>query len=122
MNEKSRFSEHYRIDQYLKKRSIKVLKSHTIKKSSNQLSNFPIGLIIITNEGLKYEDKLEFINQYACKLFQVKENVDINILKQKFSEYIKLKNNYKTKTSLSLNDIIFNSASFEQGDLQGDLK
>ena len=111
MNEKSRFSEHYRIDQYLKKRSIKVLKSHTIKKSSNQLSNFPIGLIIITNEGLKYEDKLEFINQYACKLFQVKENVDINILKQKFSEYIKLKNNYITKTSQSLNDIIFNSSS-----------
>ena len=112
MNEKNRFSEHYRIDQYLKKRNtIKVLKSHTIAKSSNQLSNFPIGLIIIKNEDLKYEDKIEFINQYACKLFQVKENVDINILKQKFSEYIKLKNNYITKTSQSLNDIIFNSSS-----------
>ena len=65
MNEKNRFSEHYRIDQYLKKRNtIKVLKSHTIAKSSNQLSNFPIGLIIIKNEDLKYEDKIEFINLY----------------------------------------------------------
>ena len=112
MSEISRFSEHHRIDHYLRQKSIKLLKSHTINTSSNQLSYFPIGLIIITNEGIKYENKLEFINKYACKLFQVKENVDINLLKQKFSEYVKLKSNYITKTSQSLNDIIFNSTSF----------
>ena len=112
MKEMRRFSEHYRINQYLKKRSLKVIKSKTIIKHTNQLSNFPIGLIIITNEGL-IDNKIDFINQYACRLFKVKENVDLKILKEKFSEYIKLKNNYKTKTSLSLNDIIFNSASFE---------
>ena len=113
MSEVSRFSEHHRINQYLKKKSLTLLKSKTIKRSTNQLSNFPIGLIIITYDGLKYEDKLQFINKYACKLFQVKDNVDINILKKKFGEYIKLKSNYITKTSQSLNDIIFNSTSFD---------
>jgi c-di-AMP phosphodiesterase-like protein len=82
MSEVSRFSEHHRINKYLKQKSLTLLKSKTIKRSSNQLSNFPIGLIIITNDGPKYEDKLEFINKYACKLFQVKDNVDINILKK----------------------------------------
>ena len=108
----SRFKEHRRIDQYLKKRNMKVLKSKTVIKHSNQLSNFPIGLIIITNEDL-IENKLEFINEYACKLFRVKENVDITTLKKVFSEYVKLKNNYATKTSQSLNDIIFNINTYD---------
>ena len=108
----SRFKEHRRIDQYLKKRNMKVLKSKTVIKHSNQLSNFPIGLIIITNEDL-IENKLEFINEYACKLFRVKENVDITTLKKVFSEYVKLKNNYTTKTSQSLNDIIFNINTYD---------
>ena len=106
--DENRFSEHHRINQYLKKRSMRIPKSKTITKHSNQLSNFPIGLLIITNEGFN-EEKLEFINQYACRLFKVKESVEINTLKKKFSEYTKLKKNYTTKTSLSLNDIIFNS-------------
>ena len=109
----SRFSEHHRIAQYLRKRSIKVLKSKTIKRSSNQLSNFPIGLIIITTGEVKSDDKLDFINKYACKLFEVKENIDINILKEKFSEYVKLKSNCTAKTSQSLNDLIFNSTTID---------
>ena len=109
----SRFSEHHRIEQYLRKKSIKVLKSKTIKRSPNDLSNFPIGLIIITSGDIKSEDKLDFINRYACKLFQVKEDIDITILKEKFSEYIKLKSNGLTKTSRSLNDLIFNSDTLD---------
>ena len=113
MSEMSRFSEHHRIEQYLRKKSIKVLKSKTIKRSPNDLSNFPIGLIIITSGDIKSEDKLDFINRYACKLFQVREDIDITILKEKFSEYIKLKSNGLTKTSRSLNDLIFNSDTLD---------
>ena len=112
MEENKRFKEHHLIDQYLKKRSLKVIKSRTVSKHTNQLSNFPIGLIIITKESLN-ENKLEFINMYACKLFQVKENVEINTLKKRFSEYVKLKNNCTTKTPQSLNDIIFNMNSYD---------
>ena len=111
MTDNIKCSEHNRIEEYLKKRNIKLIKSKTVKKHSNQLSNFPIGLIIITNEDSE-EYKLKFINQYACRLFKIKENSDISILKQKFDEYIKLKNDYNTKTSHSLNEIIFNSTSF----------
>ena len=112
MDEMKVISQHRRIDQYLKMRSMKVTKAKTVKRHSNQLSNFPIGLIIITDEGLN-EIKLEFINQYACKLFQIKENVDISTLKNIFSEFIKLKSDYTTKTSMTLNDLIFNSNSIE---------
>ena len=112
MKEINRFSEHVRINQYLRKKSMQVIKAKTFTKHQNQLSNFPIGLIIITNEGL-IEDKLQFINQYACRLFKVKENVDINMLKEKFNEYVKLKCNNQEKATQSLNDIIFNTSSFE---------
>ena len=105
-----RFSEHQRINRYLRIRT--VSKSKIITRHSNQLNNFPIGLIIITNDGLPLNYKIEFINIYACRLFKVKEDTDIDALKQKFSEYIKLKNNYTTKSSQSLNDIIFNTTSY----------
>jgi len=108
----SRFSEHYRIDQYLRNKSMKILKAKTMKRHSNQLSNFPIGLIIMIKEDLKIDYKIDFINQYACRLFKLPEDADINELKKKFGEFVKLKNNYTTKTSLTLNDIIFNSSSF----------
>ena len=111
MSENFRFSEHQRINQYLRIRTMKA-KSKIITRNSNQLSNFPIGLIIITNDGLSFDYKIEFINLYACRLFKVKEDIDISVLKQKFSEYIKLKNNYTTKSYQSLNDIIFNTTSY----------
>ena len=111
MSENFKFSEHQRINQYLRIRTMKA-KSKIVTRNSNELSNFPIGLIIITNDGLQFDYKLEFINVYACRLFKVKENIDISVLKQKFSEYIKLKNNYATKSCQSLNDIIFNTTSY----------
>jgi len=112
MTESHRFSEHYRIDQYLRNKSMKILKAKTMKRHSNQLSNFPIGLIIMIKEDLKIDYKIDFINHYACKLFKVAEDADIGLLKKKFGEFVKLKNNYTTKTSQTLNDIIFNSSSF----------
>ena len=69
-----RFSEHYRIDNYLKNLTIKHLKVNTLQKDENILSNFPIGLIVISKELL--EDKLEFINRHGCKLFGIKENAN----------------------------------------------
>ena len=87
-----RFSEHYRIDNYLKNLTIKNLKVNTLQKDENILSNFPIGLIfsllfqknnflfsleiliVISKEFL--EDKLEFINRHGCKLFGIKENAN----------------------------------------------
>lgn len=112
MAESNRFSEHYRIDQYLRNKSLKILKAKTVKRNTNQLSNFTIGLIIMIKEESNIDYKIEFINYYACRLFKVSEDADITILKKKFSEFVKLKNNYMTKTSLTLNDIIFNSSSF----------
>ena len=106
-----RFSEHYRIDQYLRNKNTQSIKSKTFIISENILSNFPIGLIILGKEAFKFEDKIEFINQYACKLFKLKENVNIKELKEKFNEFIKLKNNSK-KTNLTLNELIFNNSSF----------
>ena len=110
MTDYNRFSEHFRIDQYLKRKSTKGLKNISLKKNENTLSNFTIGLIIITKEE-NYEDKLEFINEYACKLFRIEENANIKELKEKFNEFVKLKNN-STKTSMTLKDIIFNYSSF----------
>ena len=106
-----RFSEHYRIDQYLRNKNNQMIKSKTLKKQENILSNFPVGLIIIGKEEFKFEDKIEFINDYACKLFKFKENITIKELKEKFNEFIKLKNNSK-KSNLTLKEIIFNSTSF----------
>jgi len=111
MSENFRYSEHQRINKYLRIRTMKA-KSKAAIKHSNQLNNFPIGLIIITNDGLPLSYKIDFINIYACRLFKVKEDTDINVLKQRFSEYIKLKNNYTTKSCQSLNDIIFNTTSY----------
>ena len=111
MSENFRFSEHQKINKYLRIRTMKA-KSKTFTRHSNHLNNFPIGLIIITNDGPPLNYKIEFINIYACRLFKIKEDTDINILKQKFSEYVKLKNNYSTKSNQSLNDIIFNTTSY----------
>ena len=108
-----RFTEHNRIDNYLKRRSMQLLQSKPIINHENELSNFPIGLIIITKEPhLNSEEKVEFINHYACQLFKLKNNASIKELKNKFDEYIRLKNNYTTKTNLTLKDVIFNSPPF----------
>ena len=93
MSDYNRFSEHYRIDQYLKKKSSFGIKTISLKRNDNVLSNFPIGLIIISKEELKYEDKLDFINQYACKLFRIKDNTNIKELKEKFGEFVKITKN-----------------------------
>ena len=111
MSEYNRFSEHYRIDQYLKKKSTIGFRTISTKKNENLLSNFPIGLIIITKEVFKLEDKIDFINQYACKLFRIKDNTSIKELKEKFSEFVKLKSNFSGKTNQTLNDVIFNNST-----------
>ena len=111
MTEFNRFSEHYRIDQYLKKKNTFGVKTVSTKKNDNVLSNFPIGLIIISREELKYEDKLDFINQYACKLFRIKDNTNIKELKEKFGEFVKLTKNPK-KSGQTLRELIFNYSSF----------
>ena len=111
MTEYNRFSEHYRIDEYLKNKSAQGAKSKPLKKNDNNiLSNFPVGLIIIGKESLKFEDKIKYINKYTCKLFELKENPNIKELKEKFSNYMKL--NDSTKTNKTLKDIIFNYSSF----------
>jgi CheY-like chemotaxis protein len=107
----NRFSEHYRIDQYLKKKNTMGIKSKATKKHENLLSNFPVGLIILVKDDSKFDDKVEFINNYACKLFRIKENIGIKELQEKFSEFVRLKNN-KVKMNISLKDIIFNYSSF----------
>ena len=112
MNEFKRFSEHQRIDQYLlRKKTTFGIKSNTLKTYENILSNFPIGLIILTKEDSKYEDRIEFINKYACKLFKISETANIKELKDKFNEFIKLKRDNSIKCNTTLKDIIFNSFS-----------
>ena len=90
---------------------MQIVQKRQVINHENKLSNFPIGLIIITKDD-NYEDYIEFINHYACRLFQLKENANINDLKEKLKEYIKLKQNYTTKTGVTLNDLIFNSPPF----------
>ena len=112
MNELSlKFAEHQRIDNYLKRRSMQILQTKAVINHEDKISNFPVGLIIITKNEQK-EDIIEFINHYACQLFQIKENSNIKLLKDKFNEYIRLKNNYSTKSDITLKDIIFNSTKF----------
>jgi len=111
MSDYNRFSEHYRIDQYLRKKSSFGIRTKSIKRYDNVLSNFPIGLIIISKEELKYEDKLDFINQYACKLFRIKDNTNIKELMEKFGEFVKLTKNPK-KSGQTLRELIFNYSSF----------
>ena len=111
MNDFNRFSEHNRIDQYLRNRSLQDIKSNSLKKNENILSLFPIGLIIIGKDLYKFEDKIEYINRYACKLFQLKDNPNVKELKEKMNEYIKLKHNSK-RSNKTLKDIIFNYSSF----------
>ena len=108
-----RFVEHNRIDNYLKRRSAQLSQNKEIINYEDKLSNFPIGLIIIAKEPLiNNEDKLEYLNHYACKLFEIKDRTNIFELKSKFEEYIKLKNNNTTKTTLTLKDLIFHSPQF----------
>ena len=111
MNDFNRFSEHNRIDQYLRNRSLQGIKSNSLKKNENILSLFPVGLIIIGKDLIKYEDKIEYINRYACKLFQLKDNPNVKELKEKMNEFIKLKHNSK-RSNKTLKDIIFNYTSF----------
>ena len=107
-----RFSEHFRIDQYLRNKSQQTSKTKLLKRNENILSNFPVGLIIITKEDVKLEDRVEFINQYACKLFKVRETVNVKALKEKFNQFVKLKsNNNNTKANKTLYDIIFSYSS-----------
>ena len=106
-----KFAEHQRINNYLKRRSMQILQTKEVVNHEDKISNFPIGLIIIKkNEG--NEDKIEFMNHYAYQLFQIKENSNIKALKEKFNEYIRLKNNYTTKSDITLKDIIFSSPQF----------
>ena len=112
MSDYNRFSEHYRIDHYLRKKSSFGVKTISVNRNDNILSNFPIGLIIISKEELKFEDKLDFINQHACRLFGVKETINLKELKEKLSEFVKLKNSNKATASQTLCDIIFNNSSF----------
>ena len=106
-------TEHNRINNYLRKRSAQTLLNKEIINYEDKLSNFPIGLIIITKDPLiNNEDKLEFLNHYACKLFEIKDSTSIFELKSKFKEYIKLKSNSTSKTTLTLKDVIFHSPSF----------
>ena len=107
-----RFSEHYRIEQYLRNKSLKDIQPKTIKRDENVLSCFPVGLIILGKEYVKYENKLEYINKYACKLFGLKENTNFKELMNKFSEFVKLKHNNANKSKKTLKDMILNYASF----------
>ena len=114
MNKYHTFTEHDKIDNYLHRRSEQISQNKEIINYEDKLSNFPIGLIIITRETqINNEDKLEFMNHYACQLFEIKDSKSIFELKSKFEEYIKLKNNYTTKTTLTLKDVIFHSPPFK---------
>ena len=110
MNEFKRFSEHQRISQYLfRKNTTFGDKSNTYTTYNNILSNFPIGLIILSKDNSKYEDRIEFINKYACKLFKISETPNIKELKDKFNEFIKMKRDNSIKCNTTLKDMIFNS-------------
>ena len=111
----NKYLDHVRIDRFLKRRSMHSQELSPIINYENKLSNFPIGLIITTKDN-KNEDAMEFINHYACQLFQLKDNAEINELKDKFNDYIRLtnsektiSNNEKTKKNITLKDVIFNS-------------
>ena len=111
MKEFNRFSEHHRIDQYLKKKNTLSINSNSVKRYDNILQNFTVGLIIITKDDFKFEDRIEFINKYACKLFKIKESINIKELKEKFNEFVKLKSNNSMKYTKTLSDVIFNYSS-----------
>ena len=106
-----KYTEHNRIEKYLKRRSFQLMQSKKVINHENKLSNFPIGLIIITKDE-DNKDIIEFINHYACQLFQIQENANIKQLKEKLNEYTRLKKNSDIKTDLSLSDLIFNSPQF----------
>jgi CheY-like chemotaxis protein len=106
-----RFKEHNKINQYLKRRSIQLSKTRQVINHEDRLSNFPIGLIIITKDENEV-DRIEHMNHYARQLFHLKQNSNIKELKDKFKEYIKLKHNYTSKTNITLKDVIFNSSPF----------
>ena len=109
----NRYTEHNKIDNFLRRRSIQIQQNKEVINHENKLSNFPIGLIIITKEEQPlYQEKIEFINYYACQLFQIKEDTNIRELKTKFEEYARLKDNITNKTNCTLNDLIFDSPAF----------
>ena len=113
MKEYYALTENDNINNFLKRRSFQLLQNKEIINYEDKLSNFPIGLIIITKEPqIKNGDKLEFMNHYACKLFEIKDSTNIFELKSKFEEYIKLKSNYSSKTTSTLKDVIFNSPPY----------
>ena len=91
----NKYLDHVRIEHFLKRRSMQSQESRQTIDYENKLSNFPIGLIITTKDN-KNEDAMEFINHYACQLFQLKDNAEINELKDKLNDYIRLTNNEKT--------------------------
>ena len=75
MNEFNSFYENQRNEKLLRNKTIQEINSKALKNYENILSNFSVGLIIIGKENFKFEDKLEFINKYACRLFRIKESV-----------------------------------------------
>ena len=112
----NKYLEHIRIEQFLKRRSTQLQETKKIVNYENQLSNFPVGLIITTKDN-KNEDKIEFINHHACQIFQLKENAEINELKDKLNDYIRLKSNEKNVSNITLKDILF-SSSFYNYDIE----
>ena len=71
----------------------------------NELSYFPIGLLILEKEKNFH---LKFINKYAMELFNIDKNIKIKQLKDIFFQYKKWENNNLTKTK-NLSDYIFNN-------------
>ena len=112
----NKYLDHIKIEQFLKRRSMQLQETRKIINYENQLSNFPIGLIITTKDN-KNEDKMEFINHYACQLFQLKENAEINELKDKLNDYVRLKSSEKNISNITLKDILF-SSSFYNYDIE----
>ena len=112
MNEFNSFYENQRNEKYLRNKTIQEINSKASKKYENILSNFSVGLIIIGKENFTFEDKLEFINKYACRLFRIKENISLKELKERFAEFVRLKNHNSTKSNQTLKDIIFSHSFF----------
>ena len=117
MNEFNSFYENQRNEKLLRNKTIQEINSKASKRYENILSNFSVGLIIIGKENFKFEDKLEFINKYACRLFRIKENISLKELKDRFDEFVRLKNHNSTNSNQTLKDIIF-SHSFFNYDLE----
>ena len=112
MNEFNSFYENQRNEKLLRNKTIQEINSKASRRYENILSNFSVGLIIIGKENFKFEDKLEFINKYACRLFRIKENISLKELKDRFDEFVRLKNHNSTNSNQTLKDIIFSHSFF----------